>query len=628
MHDAHLYSPLLRCICANGDLQALLQLQQASKQLQAAVMQILQGQRQLPVAFSTVEEEQLHALQQWLLMHPGLVTCLQLQIDPYSMAGSFTQRQHRFAKGADDFIGTAVQRAVSSLLATAAEDNIPLQSLTLRGTTASRTFLQQLPAAHLTELHAEVDFDCRTSMQAVAGLSRLQRLMLEGTKRDTDYRHAARTSDALAPLAAGLQQLTELHINPVTPAQLQLLPPKLQQLHITGSLYSPQDVVQLAEWLERKGSVLRSLKFDCYGSSSKKGCKAALTALATAFAAAAEAQASSTAAAIAPAPAAGTGMQLASLSVQDLSSRVAPAAPLLMVLPSSSLKHLDCHVSWASTADVAALCSLTALRFLQLRQESSSMGAAAAGGAHHSVAGRSDSVLAQLSVLQQLTRLELSSVRRVQLQHLQLPRLQRLDVTVVDSRAWESLLLGHMTGLTALAVEDAGSWYAGDQLPPNPSILKLVLGGKPSGDHSSSAATYNLRSISLQPVLGLGQLQKLHLGMVCFDGAAPAADERAQLSTLRSLQVVRVVWDSYRLDDYATVEGIAAAFAVLPLKALTCRAAGMSAAVVQQLGCLQGLTALELEGKRMRDNHDCATSEQLAVALRQLAALQYLSLQY
>jgi hypothetical protein len=116
--------------------------------------------------------------------------------------------------------------------------------------------------------------------------------------------------------------------------------------------------------------------------------------------------------------------------------------------------------------------------------------------------------------------------------------------------------------------------------------------------------------------------------MVCFDGAAPAAEERAQLSTLRSLQVVRVVWDSYRLDDYATVEGIAAAFAVLPLKALTCRAAGMSAAVVQQLGCLQGLTALELEGKRMRDNHDCATSEQLAVALRQLAALQYLSLQY
>jgi hypothetical protein len=130
--------------------------------------------------------------------------------------------------------------------------------------------------------------------------------------------------------------------------------------------------------------------------------------------------------------------------------------------------------------------------------------------------------------------------------------------------------------------------------------------------------------------------------MWCVYGDAPAAEEIAQLSTLRSLREVCVVWDSYQLgDDAATVKGIAAAFALLPLKALTLRHAGMSAALMQQLGCLQGLTALKLEGivdkngvrwrhlpesTRTLASQDCATVAQLAAALQQLAALRYLRL--
>jgi hypothetical protein len=227
-------------------------------------------------------------------------------------------------------------------------------------------------------------------------------------------------------------------------------------------------------------------------------------------------------------------------------------------------------------------------------------------------------------MLQQLTRLELLSVRRVQLQYLQLPRLEHLDVIVADTAAGEPLLLGHMTALTALAVENVNVLSPADKLPPELTILKLVLGEDYYKDHSSSAATIN--KPSLQPVLGLGQLQKLHLDIKCVDGVVPAAEEIAQLSALRSLQEVRIVWDSWQLDDDAAVEGITAAFTVLPLKALTWRHAGMSAAVMQQLGCLQGLTALELEGTRMRDTENHVTPEQLSVALRKLASLQYLRL--
>ncbi|KAF6254830.1 hypothetical protein COO60DRAFT_282890 [Scenedesmus sp. NREL 46B-D3] len=100
---------------------------------------------------------------------------------------------------------------------------------------------QVLPAAQLTQLSAEVDFSSSASSQAVAALTSLRHLELANTAAAT-----ATPADALMPLAAGLQQLTQLRIGPVGPAQLRQLPPKLQQLHITVDLrYSSQQLMRL-----------------------------------------------------------------------------------------------------------------------------------------------------------------------------------------------------------------------------------------------------------------------------------------------------------------------------------------------------------------------------------------------
>jgi predicted TIM-barrel fold metal-dependent hydrolase len=122
--------------------------------------------------------------------------------------------------------------------------------------------LQQLPAAHLTKLCVDVDFSSSASLQAVAGLTDLQHLELVNVAEAAATTAAAVIpDDVLAPLAAGLQQLTQLHVGPVRPAQLQWLPPKLQQLHVTVELCNkPQQLLQLASWLQQHASVVASLE--------------------------------------------------------------------------------------------------------------------------------------------------------------------------------------------------------------------------------------------------------------------------------------------------------------------------------------------------------------------------------
>jgi hypothetical protein len=112
----------------------------------------------------------------------------------------------------------------------------------------------------------------------------------------------------------------------------------------------------------------------------------------------------------------------------------------------------------------------------------------------------------------------------------------------------------------------------------------------------------------------------------------PAAHELAQLSTLHSLQEVRIDWQSSFLDA-AAVEDMAGEFLVLPLTSMTWEHAGIPAAVanmMQQLGELQGLTALHLfhdsfsayrSGLQNR-----VTPAALATVLRRLTALQRLHL--
>jgi hypothetical protein len=243
----------------------------------------------------------------------------------------------------------------------------------------------------------------------------------------------------------------------------------------------------------------------------------------------------------------------------------------------------------------------------------------------------SDSMMAPLSALQRLTRLELKrhSVRRAQLQQLQLPRLQHLEVILTDQPPGQPLLLGHMTSLTALDITEYNSISSTDQLPPGLQRLKLVM-------RTSCSSPRPHRFLSLQPLLALSRLRDLHLHLRCLDGTVPAVRDIRQLSTLRSLQEVQIVWDSivwpaYELDKLA-VEGIVAAFQVLPLKELTWHNAGIPAAIVQQLSNLQGLTSLDLDTQPYggtedsRERRHVLSPAGLAVVLQQLTALQRLFL--
>jgi hypothetical protein len=308
------------------------------------------------------------------------------------------------------WLSTAAQQALRSLLQTAAAGHIEQQSLTFKGTKASVDLLQQLPALHVTELHAEVDLYYCSSMQAVAALVRLQHLQIMGSAS----RHSA--DGVLAPLATGLQMVTELHIDPVRPVQLLQLPPKLQQLHITLRDYSVQEVQQLAAWLPSHVSIVRSLHLEdwpCYHAldDELEEWAAALITLATAFAAAA---AETAAAAAAESAAADGSWRLASLSVLGV-TRAASAAPLLRSLPAGSLTYLACGVAWTNTADMAALCSLTALKHLQLHERWHQDASAEDEEGVYGLDYRAVPLrglhpeLVPLSALQQLTRLELKT---------------------------------------------------------------------------------------------------------------------------------------------------------------------------------------------------------------------------
>jgi hypothetical protein len=419
------------------------------------------------------------------------------------------------------------------------------------------------------------------------------------------------------------QQLTMLVIHPVTPAQLLQLPPKLQQLHICCRRYGPEEVQQLAAWVLQNGRILSSLHLENCPRPEERvesadEWAAALRAVIAAF----TATAAAAAAAAAVPDTTSAGWQLQSLDVAGLTSDC-PSAALLRALPASSLTSLQCTVGWGDAADIAALCSLTGLQWLELQERDNTYNW---DELDHSISGNADDVLAQLSVLQQLTRLQLSSARRVQLQQLRLPQLRRLVGVMDTTQNQEQLLLGHMSSLTALTLYDnrypCDSFAPTEQVPPNLRTLDMMIWV----ERSSRERPYR---VSLQPLLALSQLQPLHLDLTAAERSVPAAHELAQLSTLHSLQEVCIDWQSSLLDA-AAVEDTAGALLVLPLTSMTWEHAGIPAAVMQQLGELQGLTALHLF-------HDClsayrsglqnrVTPAALATVLGRLTALQRLHL--
>jgi hypothetical protein len=116
-------------------------LQQSSRQLQAAVAELLAGQ--LPVAQHIKHWQQAQALVGWLSKHACLMQSLQLQLPTAigsgkSSKGSFTYR--RWAADIPAAMGGA-------LLHAAAANPLKLQSFELKGAASTPSILWQLPAA-------------------------------------------------------------------------------------------------------------------------------------------------------------------------------------------------------------------------------------------------------------------------------------------------------------------------------------------------------------------------------------------------------------------------------------------------------------------------------------------------
>uniref|UniRef100_A0A383WIA1 Uncharacterized protein n=1 Tax=Tetradesmus obliquus TaxID=3088 RepID=A0A383WIA1_TETOB len=243
LFDPRLLRPLLHHTSISQDQQAVATLLMTSKQLQEAVAEVLAGQ--LPVVLYMVREQRLRLLAAWLCKHAGLVKSLAVQ--RVSLQTRPQSEEWRTAAS------SALER---TLAAAAASGSLQLQSFSF-GDAAGPGLLQQLPAAHLTQLKTRTLFNCAASFEAVARLTSLRELRL--TKYDyTTSDDASVPAEGLQRFAAGLRQLTQLQMRTVTPAQLQLLPPQLQQLH-AGVLVDWGSATDIATLCRPQMTVLHSL---------------------------------------------------------------------------------------------------------------------------------------------------------------------------------------------------------------------------------------------------------------------------------------------------------------------------------------------------------------------------------
>jgi hypothetical protein len=234
LQHPELQSVLLRHPSIRQDKQLLRALLQTSKQLQAAVPQLLPGEWDVVLPASTPETK-VKSFVRWFGKHAGLLRGLQLTLD-----GAFEVRLARWLQ-------EAMQRHPAG--------SLQLQSFELMNWAALPGILQQLPAAHLTRLSVNVDADDSASLLAVAALTGLRSLSL-GTNRNP-----VKAAD-VGPLAAGMQQLTELRMMyKVPPRHLQQLPTTLQQLEVWVDVGNDQQQQQeAAGWLKQHGSIITKLR--------------------------------------------------------------------------------------------------------------------------------------------------------------------------------------------------------------------------------------------------------------------------------------------------------------------------------------------------------------------------------
>jgi hypothetical protein len=603
MQDPCLQAALLRHPDIANDQQVVAALQQTSSELQAALAELAAGQ--LCVRLSHITLHQTQAFARWLRKHAALLQDLQLECCTCCTRGS----------------APAWAALQAGFQQAAARSTLQLQSLSIfESPVAEQGILQHLPAAHLTYLDAPVDLALSSSFQAVAALSGLRRLDLAGASA------AQASDDVLARLTAGLQQLTELHIQLVRPAQLLHLPPHLQQLHITVGLESEKQMTELGNWLLQDKGIVHSLGvqicgrrhdeapgewaavLDALASGLEKACQpAAQAAAGTAAAAAAAAGPATASAAVGPL----RNLQSLTLKYHCLGT----AGTLLKQLPASSLTRLACCLDWSSNAELAALCSLTWLRRLTLDPYRGGPGARTLD---HPGAG---TMLAQLSAMQQLTYLDIPSpIDRVQLQNLQLLQLQLLRAHIWGTQGPHGQLqLGHLTSVQVLILSTGRQRVLrpDDTLPPNVRQL-FVLGS--TGIKGQDRNT----SCSWEPLQQLSKLEQLDARFL--PGEPKETGKLAKLAAFCSLRRVELTYRCHTIGGAGNDS--AAAWGKLPVKVLRFNASVYGKALVQQLGKLQGLEELALgAGPGLTSAEVKATIEQLAAALQQLTTLRSLRLE-
>jgi hypothetical protein len=630
------YAPLLKHPSICQDQQVLLLLQQTSKQLQAAVAEHCTAQ--LAAVVQAQEVQQVEAFSSWLRKHSHLLQRLNVQLVSTS----------RLSSTAD--WSTAVAALAAALQDAAAGGAMHLQEFALRGSPASVTLMQHLPAAQLTQLWCDPGFSASSSnsssrvssydstitsssgpnptLQELTSLTALRCLGLSGKGSA-----AAEDDHVLAPLA-GLQQLTELHISPARPSQLlQLqLPPKLQHLHLAVDLsFHLTRLVQLASWLEQHSSCVVKLEL---GDGSRHHPQGHGWATALSSSAAQVKYSVSRPALLQPPEASSlAGNRLLPQQQQALMLEGgAPWGCIFRRLQPSLVKHLVCPVDFTKTAQMQALCELTALKSLWVCE---------ARGSLHRQPGN-EGMLEPLSVLLQLTQLRLERVRKEQLSQLQLPQLQHLTVELckpceqpfafpgraaalkqgidIAGPVYDmQLQLGHLTALRFFKHAGRGDCCLQDSdvLPNSLQALEWV-----------GCQTNSNTSCSIQALLSLSRLEQLHLAFT----EAPAAWQLQQLGSLDCLQEVRL---QYLRQTRCDAAAAAAAWLSLPLKALVCERTAqcvVEAGVLEVIGELHGLTSLSLDccdtsGRADMGVQAQGTLQQLAGALRQLTNLRILRLQ-
>jgi hypothetical protein len=247
--------------------------------------------------------------------------------------------------------------------------------------------------------------------------------------------------------------------------------------------------------------------------------------------------------------------------------------------------------------------------------------------------GYAANVLAPLSALQQLTSLQLGYSQKRQLQHVLLPQLRELEMRLesvaheeLQQQLQQQLQLTHLTGLSKLFLRvSAALLQPGDYLPPNLHELEVTGAG--------------VQHCTLQPLLWLTQLQKLH---VLFDGVPVESEVAVQhLSSLTSLQEQRLSYAWNRdaaevgcgvpwqgsLDATCEAAAAASAWQDLPLTSLSWRGPDVPGAVLRKVAALTGLTSLQLNTQERRIELGFqAEPRQLAAIPQQLTRLRQLSM--